>query len=319
VPDHRSSGDSTPPQVIPTHSAAARREHCSGRGRPSDAGAARARARSRAPPRDPGPVAAGPRRSKSFGLMRTAPYPAHNEAPEVVGAATITATCVTTHQDAVDLVRHFNRLGMAGVDLAQALAEARTQTHREYPALREVLPAFLAEQVKLLNLRESTARAYKNRLKTWAYPRFGDIPWNLLTREEIGAVLLEIRRAGKSSASVEQIRCPLTKFYAWQINVHSYRSQTRPRTSSPSSAGSRASDRASAISSGSRRRRLRLSLRPAASSSRAGMRHGRLGRGSPLGRDHGAPEVRHRLGKAAGPRSADVVRGWRPDRAVQGR
>jgi hypothetical protein len=160
--------------------------------------------------------------------MRTTSYPAHDEAAEVVGAATITATCVrhgkkwrvlirpvnvpritrvvSSHQDAVDLVRHFNRLGMAGVDLAQALAEARTQTHRSYPAMREALPAFLNEQVKLRNLRESTVRAYKNRLKTWAYPRFGDTPWNLLTREEIGAVLLEIRRAGKSTASVEQIR-----------------------------------------------------------------------------------------------------------------
>ena len=48
---------------------------------------------------------------------------------------------------------------MAGVDLVQALADARPQTHRSYPALREALPAFLDEQVKLGNLRESTGRA----------------------------------------------------------------------------------------------------------------------------------------------------------------
>jgi len=85
------------------------------------------------------------------------------------------------------------------------------------------LPAFLDEQVTLRNLRESTARAYKNRLPTWAYPRIGGTPWNLLTREEVGAVLLAIRKAGKSSASAEQVRCPLTRFYQWQINVHHYR------------------------------------------------------------------------------------------------
>ena len=47
------------------------------------------------------------------------------------------------------------------------------------------------EQVALKNLRESTARvAYKNRLATWAYPHIGDVPWNVLAREQIGAVLL---------------------------------------------------------------------------------------------------------------------------------
>jgi integrase len=36
-------------------------------------------------------------------------------------------------------------------------------------------------------------------------------------------VLLAIRKAGKSAASVEQVRCPLTRFYQWQQNVHGYR------------------------------------------------------------------------------------------------
>jgi hypothetical protein len=112
---------------------------------------------------------------------------------------------------------------MAGVDLGQALADAKAETHRIYPALREVLPAFLDEQVELGNLRRSTASAYANRLRTWAFPRIGDIPWNLLTREEIGAVLLAIRKAGKSAGSMEQVRCPLTRFYQWQQNVEGYR------------------------------------------------------------------------------------------------
>lgn len=80
--------------------------------------------------------------------------------------------------------------------------------------------------MELGNLRTSTAGAYKNRLGTWAYPRIGDVPWNLLTREEIGVVLLAIRKAGKSSASVEQVRCPLARFYQWQTNVNGYRGPT---------------------------------------------------------------------------------------------
>ena len=80
---------------------------------------------------------------------------------DVMGASTITATyvrhgrrwrvlirpvnapritrVVATEKDAIDLVRHFNRLGMAGVDLGQALTEAKTQTRRIYPPLRDVL------------------------------------------------------------------------------------------------------------------------------------------------------------------------------------
>lgn len=130
------------------------------------------------------------------------------------------ARVVATEQDAIDLVRHMNRLGMAAYDLSAALAEAKSDRERTYPPLRDALPLFLDEQVQLGNLRLSTARAYKNRLTTWCYPKLGAIPWNLVTREDLGAVLLAIRKAGKSGASLEQIRCPLTKFYQWQMNVH---------------------------------------------------------------------------------------------------
>ena len=180
-----------------------------------------------------------------MGSLRPAPSPDYRlDGSETLGAATITATyvkhgrkwrvlirpaggprvtrVVTTEQDAKDLVRHFNRLGMAGVNLGQAIADARADRVHIYPPIRAVLPAFMDEQVALRNLRESTARAYKNRLATWAYPHIGDVPWNVLGREQIGAVLLAIRKAGKSAASVEQVRCPLSRFYQWQVNVHRY-------------------------------------------------------------------------------------------------
>ncbi len=134
------------------------------------------------------------------------------------GARRLTRT-VPTEQDAIDLVRHFNRLGLAGVDLGQALAEARAESQKTYAPLREALPAFLREQVELGNLRQATAEAYRKSLGAWVYPALGAIPWNLLTREEIGAVILGIRKAGKSIAVIEQIRCPLTRFFQWRMHV----------------------------------------------------------------------------------------------------
>jgi integrase len=117
---------------------------------------------------------------------------------------------------------------MAGVDIEAALAEARAAGQREYPPLREVLGPFLDDQVALGNMRAATAAAYKGCLSRWVglgpkapgdRPRLGDVPWNLVTREEIGAVLLEIRKAKKSFTTIQQTRCPLARFYDWQIGV----------------------------------------------------------------------------------------------------
>ncbi len=169
-----------------------------------------------------------------------------------VGAATITATysrhgkrwrvfirpanaprltrVVATEQHAKELVRYFNRLGMAGEDLGRALAEARVQNDRVYPILRVALPAFLDEQVALGNLRHSTAAAYKNRLATWAYPRIGDVPWNRVLREELGAMLLAIRKAGKSAASVEQDAVPWRSSSSGRPTCMATGVRTRPPT-----------------------------------------------------------------------------------------
>ena len=94
-----------------------------------------------------------------MGSLRPAPSPDYRlDGSETLGAATITATyvkhgrkwrvlirpaggprvtrVVTTEQDAKDLVRHFNRLGMAGVNLGQAIADARTDRVHIYPPIR---------------------------------------------------------------------------------------------------------------------------------------------------------------------------------------
>ena len=166
----------------------------------------------------------------------------------MMGAATVTATyvrrgkrfrvfirpaagprisrSVRTEADAIALVRHFNRLGMAGVDLTEALRKAqlaKVAEAKSYPTIREALPAFLDEMVGIGEIRKSTAKGYKNRLAVWAYPQIGDTAWNELTREQIGEVLVNLRAAGRSMACLEQIRCPLTRFYQWQMNAKGYK------------------------------------------------------------------------------------------------
>jgi integrase len=162
----------------------------------------------------------------------------------VKGAATITATYVAygkkfqvlvrpanharvsrvvrTEEEARDLVHHFNRLGMAGVDLGQALADAKSSTKLIRGPLQEAVPAFLDEQVTLGNMRASTARSYTYRLQKWAWPKIGHLPWDLVTREAIGGVVLAMRAAKKSATMVKHVCSPLARFYAWQANVNAY-------------------------------------------------------------------------------------------------
>ncbi len=117
-------------------------------------------------------------------------------------------------------------LGLAGLDVSGALGQATTLAASPAPTcppIREALPAFLAHQVEVGEIRASTASAYRNRLAVWAYPLIGDVPWDRVSREQIGAILLKIRAAKKSMAVLEGIRCPLTRFYQWQANVNGYR------------------------------------------------------------------------------------------------
>src|SRR5688572_5187873 len=132
---------------------------------------------------------------------------------------------VKTEADAIALVRHFNRLGLAGVDLGETLREAklRAAQPRSHQTVREALPSFLEEMVRIGEIRKSTAKGYKNRLAVWAYPSIGDVAWGELTREQIGEVLVKLRAAGRSLACLEQIRCPLTRFYQWQINAKGHK------------------------------------------------------------------------------------------------
>jgi integrase len=130
---------------------------------------------------------------------------------------------VPTREDARALVQHFNNLGLQGITITpQVPKPVPGSAAPSYPAIREALPPFLDQLVAIKELRASTASAYKNRLANWAYDLFGDTPWNEVTRDQIGAALIRARDAKKSAAVLEQIRCPLTRFYQWQVNMHRY-------------------------------------------------------------------------------------------------
>ena len=130
---------------------------------------------------------------------------------------------VDTQIEAVELVRHFNRLGLAGVDIAETLAAAHREPKAAYGPLHTAAEAFLDDQQTLGNMRTSTVMAYRRRLARWAWPLIGQTPWNVVTREDVAGVVLAIRRAGKTIATIDQVRNPLTKFYQWQQQLHGYK------------------------------------------------------------------------------------------------
>jgi hypothetical protein len=90
------------------------------------------------------------------------------------------------------------------------------QTARQVPAppttatLRTALPAWIAHQLALGEIRHSTARAYRVRCARWLYDhllgdgrRLGDVPIGQIRREHLGAVISGFaRRADRAPSSM---------------------------------------------------------------------------------------------------------------------
>src|SRR4030095_4297028 len=55
---------------------------------------------------------------------------------------------------------------------------------------------------------------YRLRCAKWVLPVLGDMPIDKISREQIGAIIRQVREAGRSIAVIEQIRNPLRTFYA---------------------------------------------------------------------------------------------------------
>jgi hypothetical protein len=130
-----------------------------------------------------------------------------------------------TEQDAKDLVRYIHRQELAGINVVESLRQARTfepvtEATVQHPPLRNALPDWLDRQRLAGEIRESTARMYRDRLRVWCYPhplpdgrQLGDVTVDVVTREMLGSMIRRIRESGRSMAIVEGCRNPLRSFY----------------------------------------------------------------------------------------------------------
>ena len=136
---------------------------------------------------------------------------------------------VDTEQTAKDLVRYVHKLELAGTNVIEAIRQARTASPAAASAsgvptalrLRDALPVWLDGQARAGEIRASTARSYLARLRVWCDPHpladgrvLGDVPVVEVTREMLGAMIRQIREAGRSLAVIEGVRNPLRAYYA---------------------------------------------------------------------------------------------------------
>ena len=248
---------------------------------------------------------------------------------DAIGAATITASYIKHGKKWRVLIRPVDapRIARRGTEPSKARKGAgsatstasagparisatrsprqESQTHpglsrtacRALPALRR------RAGCKLGNLRRSTASSLREPADDLGVPagRRPAVDASVTAPEEVGAVLLAIRKAEKSAASVEQVRCPLTRSYQWQQNVHRY--------SGPNPAAeSEILHRQAAVEEGPEARRPVVPPSgganpprglPGAQSTLGGLSHGLLWRRPSMGRDDRASVIRTSTGSAS--------------------
>jgi len=113
-------------------------------------------------------------------------------------------------------------LGLAGLDVSGALGQATTLAASPAPTcppIREALPAFLAHQVEVGEIR----REHRVRLPQPA--RGVGLPAHWRCPVGPGVAGADRRHPPEDPGCEEEqgIRCPLTRFYQWQANVNGYR------------------------------------------------------------------------------------------------
>jgi integrase len=139
---------------------------------------------------------------------------------------------VRSEADAKALVQHIHKQELAGINVVEAIRAARAArvdaqaTPVQYPRLRDALPTWIDQLEQAGDIRPSTAKGYRSRLASWLYEFelksggvLGDVPVNLVTREQIGAVVWKVKAAGRSIAIVDHIRNPLRSYFAAQIET----------------------------------------------------------------------------------------------------
>jgi len=110
------------------------------------------------------------------------------------------------------LAKEWNAALVLG-DLDKVFPKAEALKPVALPTLREAIPRWLEEQEQAGNVRGATRPAYMSAAKTWIFPAIGDIPAEAVTREQIGAIITDIKKAGRSRAAVGHVVKCLSGFY----------------------------------------------------------------------------------------------------------
>jgi hypothetical protein len=115
---------------------------------------------------------------------------------------------VHSEPDARDLVKLVHKQELAGINVVEAIRQARAERAPALPApifptLRAALPEWIERQERAGEIRGGTPAAYRSRLATWVYPHqladariLGDLPVNAVNREMLGEVIRRVREAG---------------------------------------------------------------------------------------------------------------------------
>ena len=129
---------------------------------------------------------------------------------------------VRSEADAKALVQHIHKQELAGINVIEAIRKARIAVAPEptYPMIKDAVPAWIEAQVRAGEFRQSTATLYGSMLARWVWPyalpdgrRLGDVGINVVTREQIGAVIRKAKDAGRSSTLISALRNPLKGFF----------------------------------------------------------------------------------------------------------
>jgi len=79
--------------------------------------------------------------------------------------------------------------------------------------IKTALPEWIEECVKTGTIREGSAQVYRSGTRTWTLPAIGRLRVNQVTREQVGAIILEIKKAKRSKSIMLHMLNPLRTMF----------------------------------------------------------------------------------------------------------
>jgi len=107
-----------------------------------------------------------------------------------------------------------------GVDLIAHIDAERAKTPepvRDYPKLRDAIPAWIDTCVKLNSIRGGTPRGYHSTCRTWLYPALGDKRIHQITHKMLADLIEHVRLQGRKTSTVKMFVNPLKTYFEKQI------------------------------------------------------------------------------------------------------